>query len=39
MTVVKILKPKLAYKDISGRRTDFVRTKFTYFCGGSSRTG
>ena len=35
----KSLKPNIAHKDISERRIDFVHTKFTYFCGGSSRTG
>ena len=39
MTIVKSLEPKIAYKVISERRIDFVRTEFTYFCGGLSRTG
>lgn len=37
--VVKLLKPNIAYKDVTERRIDFVHTKFTYFYGGSSRIG
>ena len=35
MAVVKLFKPKIAYKDVTERRTDFVHTKFTYFFVGS----